>query len=108
MMCEIKKNQFIDNILGTCTYEAFFITPSVAGGGYNFTCKKGFGSVDFMKPEDVIKMAEDVGMMVNLAGWDWELIAHKGLGEKVSTIEAKKFLIQARHAIEKKYAAKYK
>lgn len=97
-------NQFHDSILGTCTYRAFSITPSVAGGFYSYDCEHGFGHSDFMRPEDVIDLAEKVGMDVHLAGFDWKLVGREGFGEKVSPIEARVLLVEARKAIGRRYS----
>lgn len=57
------------------------------------------GMADYVRPEEVIAIAEKEDLDISLAGEFWERIGYRGWGEKISTSEAKRALRKAREHV---------
>jgi len=83
---------FYDRILGMCRFRFFYLTNDLYGG-YSYECERGFGSVDYVDPESVLKVAKEAGFKdIHLAGDIWKLVGRRGWGEVVSLEEAEKLI----------------
>jgi hypothetical protein len=85
------ERSFTDPLLGVCEFQFFYVTNDLYGG-YSAKCEKGNLSVDYADPVEVIDLAENAEMMVNLAGGAWKEIGRKGYGELVTHVEAVRLL----------------
>lgn len=83
---------FTDAILGKCQYESFYLTNELYGG-YSYKCERGFSSVSYADPQEVIAIARKAGFTkIHLAGEIWAEVGRTGWGEEVSLEEAERLL----------------